>query len=83
MLPALNIGVPFAVFKSFVNIPFLKDKLNRYCRGSQSSQKQLLVTLKLISSCPGHVFVFNEKKASFNSLTIIGPAGIVELDFGR
>ena len=82
MLPALNIGVTFASFKSFGNIPFSKDKLNRYCKGSQSSPKQLLVTMKLISSCPGHLFVFIEKKASFNSLSIICPVGIVKLDFG-
>ena len=60
----------------------LKDKLNRYCKGSQSSPKQLLTTLKLISSCTGHLFVFIEKKVSFNSITVIGPVGIVELDSG-
>ena len=82
MLPALNIGVTFAVFKSFGNIPFSKGNLSRYCKGSQSSPKQLLVTLKLISSCPGHLFAVIEKKASFNSLTIIAPVDIAELDFG-
>ena len=82
MLPALNNGVTFAIFKSLGNIPFLKDKLNKYCKGSQSSPKHFLVTLKLISLCPGNLFVFIEKKASFNSLTIIGSASTVELDFG-
>ena len=82
LLAALNIGVTFAIFKLSGNILFSKDKLNRYCKGSQSPPKQLLVTLKLISSCPEHLFVFIEKKSSFNSLTIIAAVGRVELDFG-
>ena len=38
--------------------------------------------MKLILLCPGHLFVFIKKRASFNLLTINGPMGIVELDFG-
>ena len=34
---------------------------------TQSSQKRCLITLKFISSAPGLLFVFREKKASFNS----------------
>ena len=36
----------------------------------------------LISSYLGHLFVFHENKALFNSWTLIGPAGIVVLKFG-
>ena len=83
LLSTLNIDVTFVTFKSPENILFPKDKLNRYCKGSQSSPKQLLISLKLISSCPGHLFVFAEKKVSFNSVTIIHAVAIVDLDSGK
>ena len=50
------------------NIPLSNDKSNKYLRGPQSSPKQCLITLKFISSAPGLLFVFREKrKLSFNS----------------
>ena len=51
-----------------------KLRKNRYCailnkcfRGSLISSKHFLTTLKFLSFYPGLLFVFNEKKASFNS----------------
>ena len=73
--------INFGIFKSCRNIFFSKDQLNRYCKDSQSSPKRLLITLKLISSCPEHLFVFTQKKVFFNLLTLIGLVGIVVLDF--
>ena len=78
----LNTVGTFAIFMSSRNILFLNNKVKRYCKGSLSLPKQLVITLKLISSYPGHLFVFIEKKLYFNSLTIIGLVGIIVSDFG-
>ena len=81
MSPALNTGITFAIFKFSGNILFSKDKVKRYGKGSQSLLKQLLITLELISSCPGYLFAFIEKKKFSNSLTLIDPIGTIVLDF--
>ena len=65
--PVLNIGDTIAIFIRSGNNSLCGDKSNKYLRGPQSSPKQCLITLKFISSAPGLLFVFREKKASFNS----------------
>ena len=47
--------------------PLSSDRLNKCYKGSLIFPKHFLTTLKLISSYPGLLLVFNEKKASFNS----------------
>ena len=60
--PALNIGDTIAIFIRSGNTPLCGDKSNEYLRGPQSSPKQCLITLKFISSAPGLLFVFREKR---------------------
>ena len=63
----LNNSVTFGILKLSGNTLFSKDKLNGYFKGSQSLPKQLLIALNLMSSPPGHLFVFIEKKTfSYN-----------------
>ena len=60
--PVLNIGDTIAIFIRSGNTPLCSDKSNKYLRGPQSSPKQCLVTLKFISSAPGLLLVFREKR---------------------
>ena len=62
MSPVLNIGDTIAIFIRSGNTPLCSDKSNKYLRGPQSSPKQCLITLKFISSAPGLLFVFGEKR---------------------
>ena len=48
--PALKIGVTLAVFKSSGKIPSSEDNLKTCNKGLLEDLKQLLITLKLISS---------------------------------
>ena len=65
--PFLKNGITLAIFIFSGKVPFSSDRLNKCFRGSLISPKHLLTTLKFISSYPGLLLVFNEKKASFNS----------------
>ena len=65
--PVLNAGDTIVIFSRSGNTPPCSDESNKYLRGPQSSPKQCLITLKFISSAPELLFVFREKKASFNS----------------
>ena len=58
----LNIGDTIAIFIRSGNIPLCSDKSNKYLRGPQSSPKKCSITLKFISSAPGLLFVFKEKR---------------------
>ena len=60
--PVLNTGDTIAIFIGSANTPLCNNKSNRYLRGPQSSPKQCLITLKFISSAPGLLFVFREKR---------------------
>ena len=62
MPPVLNTGNTIATFIRSGNTPLCSDKSNKYLRGPQSSPKQCLITLKFISSAPGFLFVFREKR---------------------
>ena len=62
----LNTGDTIAIFNRFGNTSLSSDESNKYLRGPQSSPKQCLVTWNFISSELGLLFVFREKKASFN-----------------
>ena len=68
MLSALYIGVTFAIFRSSGKIPLTIDRLNKYFKGSYNSPKHFFMTLKLLPSWYGLLFILSEKKASFNSL---------------
>ena len=54
-----------AIFVFSGKILFSGDRLSKCFRGSMVSPKHFLTILKFISSYPGLLFVFNEKKASF------------------
>ena len=71
MSPVLNIGDTIAIFIRSGNTPLCSDKSNKYLRGPQSSPKQCLITLKFISSAPGLLFVFREKKESYLSIHLL------------
>ena len=58
--PFLKSGITLAIFNFTGKIP-------KCFRGSLISPNHYLTTLKFMSSYPGLSFVFNEKKASFNS----------------
>ena len=58
----LESGVTLAIFKASGKTPFSNPFLNRYLRGSFNSLKQFLITLGLILSKPGLLFVFRDKK---------------------
>ena len=62
----MKVGVTLRNFIFSGKIPFYSDRLNKYFRGSLISPKHFLKTLTFILSYPGFLFVFNEKKASFN-----------------
>ena len=64
--PFLKSGITLAIFIVSGKIPFSSDRLNKCFRGSLLSPKHFLTTLKFLSSYPGLLLVFNEKKASFN-----------------
>ena len=65
--PFLKNDVSSVFFLFSGKTPFSSDKLNKCFRGSLIIPKHLLTTLKFILLYPGMLFVFNEKKASFNS----------------
>ena len=65
--PFLKSGITLAIFIFSGRISFSSDRLNKCFRGSLISPKHFLATSKFISSYPGLLLVFNEKKASFNS----------------
>ena len=50
LITSLKIGVTLAVFKLSGKIPSSKDNLKICNKGLLKDQKQLLITLKLISS---------------------------------
>ena len=64
--------VTLAVFKSSGKITYSKDSLKICSKGLLKDSKQLLTTLKLISSILGLLFVSREKNASFNSFILKG-----------
>ena len=66
----LKNGVTLAILFFSGKILFSSDRLNESFRGSLISPKHFLTTLKFISSYPGIVLDFNEKKDSPNSLLI-------------
>ena len=63
----LKNGVTLAIFFFSGKILLSSDRLNESFRGSLISPKHFLTTLKFISSYPGIVLDFNEKKDSSNS----------------
>ena len=65
--PFLKSGITLANFIFTRKILFSIDRLNKCFRDSLISPKHFLATLKFISSYPGLLLVFHEKKASFNS----------------
>ena len=71
VLPVLNTGNTIAIIIRPGNTPLCSDKSNKYLRGPQSSPKQCLITLKFISSAPGLLFVFREKKESYLSIHLL------------
>ena len=62
----LNTGDTIVIFVRSGTTPRCSDESNKYSRGPESFSKQCLIILKFISSAPGLLFVFREKKASFN-----------------
>ena len=52
-----------------------EDNLKIFNKGLLKDPKQLLITLKLISSWPGLLFACKEKNASFNSFILKGYLG--------
>ena len=64
-----------------LNTPVCKDKLKTYLRITLNSPKQFLITLKEISAAPVLLFIFREKKGSFNSFMVRHFSGKVVLAF--
>ena len=77
----MNTGVTFANFRGSLNTPVCKDKLKTYLRITLNSPKQFLITLKEISAAPVLLFIFREKKGSFNSFMVRHFSGKVVLAF--
>ena len=68
-LPFLKSDITLAIFIFSGKTPLSSHWLNKYFRGSLIFPKHFLTTVKFISSYPGLLLVFNEKKASFSSFT--------------
>ena len=77
----MNTGVNFAIFRGSGNIPVCMDKLKTYLSILRNSLKQFLITLKDISSAPVLLFIFREKKTSFNSFMVRHFSGKMVLAF--
>ena len=67
VLPVVYTNDTIAIFIRIGNTRLCSDGSSNYLRGPQSSLKQCLNILKPILSPSGLMFVFREKKASFNS----------------
>ena len=67
VLPVVYTNDTIAIFIRIGNTRLCSDGSSNYLRGPQSSLKQCLNILKPIISPSGLMFVFREKKASFNS----------------
>ena len=67
VLPVVNTNDTIAIFIRSGNTPLCSDGSNNYLREPQSSLKRCLNILNFISSAPGLLLVFREKKASFTS----------------
>ena len=66
-LPFLKGGTILTIFIFSGKTPFYIKRLHKCFKGSLISPNHFLTTLKCISSYPGLLLVFNEKKAFFDS----------------
>ena len=77
----MNTGVTFAIFRGSRNIPVCRNKSKTYPRISLNSTKQILIKLKDILLALILLFIYKEKKTSFNWFIFGNLSGKVVLAF--